>query len=66
MIKRISPIIKSETLLKKYLSIQLLTQLKLAIYSSGFSTLKFGLAPAFDQSSYQLFISITLSTGSAH
>ena len=49
----------SETLLKKYLSNHVSTQLNFLIYSFGFSVLKFGFAPAFDQSSYQLLIVFT-------
>ena len=65
-IKKISPIKKSKTLLKKYLSTQLFTQLKPKMYSSGLETLKFGLAPALDHNSYQLFIFVTLSVGIDH
>jgi len=59
IINNITPNIKSLTLLKKYISIQLFTQLKLLMYSSGLSILKLGFAPAFDHNSYQLFIKFT-------
>ena len=55
-VKRSIPNKKSETFVKKYSPNQLLTQLKYCMYSWGFSTLKFGFAPAFDHCSYQSFI----------
>ena len=58
-IKKIRPNIKSETLLKKYLSSQPPNQLKYWIYSCWFSALKFGVAPALDHNSYQLFMRST-------
>ena len=63
IINNITPNIKSLTLLKKYISIQLFTQLKLLMYSSGLSILKLGFAPAFDHNSYQLFIKFTSDIG---
>ena len=63
IINNITPNIKSLTLLKKYVSIQLFTQLKLLMYSSGLSILKLGPAPAFDHNSYQLFIDFTSDIG---
>ena len=44
---------KSETFVKKYLSIQLETQLKPCIYNIGSLSLKSGPAPALDHISYQ-------------
>ena len=61
-----NPRTKSETLLKKYWLIQLLTQLNPVIYSSGLWTLKFGFAPAFDHNSYQSFILLTVSDAIDH
>ena len=46
---KIRPNKKSDTLLKKYLSVQPHTQLKLDIYFSGFSTINLKPEPAFDQ-----------------
>ena len=45
---------KSDTLLKKYLSIQLFNQFIPNMYCLGSDTLKSGPAPAFDHISYQL------------
>ena len=52
---------KSETLLKKYFSIQFETQLKPRIYSSGFDTFDNGVSPAFDHNSNQSFTPETWS-----
>ena len=54
---------KSEILLKKWFCTQLGNQLSPDKYNSTSSILYVGLAPAFDQSSYHVFISITSFLG---
>ena len=60
------PIKKSETLLKKYLSIQFDNQFNPLMYPILSSTTKLGLAPAFDHSSNQTLTSMIFSLAIDH